>query len=188
MTINFETSHFANGLTLTENVARCIVNRLLNASEVEADNYLPYLAYYPEYEPFVAAPGEARDARVADLAEQPGEGCGVAAQPITGDVCPQCAGQGPFWPAAPYGDAEHGATLGQAGAEAKCSHCLMPQVGGGRLVYCGADGARRSSVHGASSPARRLRQPDRQSIRQLHSALPQAETLCELPPEMSALY
>ena len=57
LTINFETSHFANGLTLTENVARCIVNRLLNASEVEADNYLPDLAYYPEYEPFVAAPG-----------------------------------------------------------------------------------------------------------------------------------
>ena len=122
LTIEFEATNHPHSLTMTENLARCIINRL--EPDLPAKSRLGYLAYYPEYEPFVPYfEGEVPDERTADLAERPGEGCGADPKPITGDVCPQC-GEGPHWPAQPYRDADYSCVL-PAEAWPRCSHCLL---------------------------------------------------------------
>jgi len=123
LTIEITAEDFANSLTLTENLARCIINRL--DAEMDAEERLDYLAYYPEFE--YAIPyfdGEAPPPATADLVERPGEGCGLHATPITGDVCPACEKEG-RWPAEPYADAEFADTLAQSQLMPVCSHCLM---------------------------------------------------------------
>ncbi|MBN2083198.1 hypothetical protein JW859_13450 [bacterium] len=123
LTIEITAEDFANSLTLTENLARCIINRL--DAELAAERRLDYLAYYPEFE--YAIPyfdGETPPAATADLAERPGEGCGLHATPITGDVCPACGTDG-RWPAEPYADAEFADTLARSQVMPVCSHCLM---------------------------------------------------------------
>lgn len=126
LTIDFSATQFPYGLTLTENIARCVLNRI--DRNLKPEKYLSYLAYYPEYE--VAIPyyeGEIINGQVADLAERPGEGCGHEPQAITGDVCPDCGSEeeGPFWPANPYADAANYHKLGESYSQVKCSHCLM---------------------------------------------------------------
>jgi hypothetical protein len=123
VTLDFEAVDFAHSLTLTENLARCIINRL--DPKMKPKHRLPYLAYYPEYEPFVPYfDGETPPTGTPDLAEQPGEGCGQDAQPITGDVCPECPGQ-ERWPARPYADGDYEYQLGAEGQLPYCSHCLL---------------------------------------------------------------
>ena len=125
LTINFEAASFPHALTLTENIARCVINQLI--PEKKAEKRLTYLAYHPEYEPFIPYfEGEPRDERVADLAERPGEGCGTNPLPITGDVCPLCDGEPPYWPAMPYQDAEYQDQRGELSTDVTCSHCLFP--------------------------------------------------------------
>jgi hypothetical protein len=121
--INIEATEFPHALTLTENIARCIINRL--AAVQDPKQRLDYLAYYPEAERALLFDNEVLDPRTADLAERPGEGCGVNPQPIQGDLCPQCKGAGPFWPARPYADSLYIHVLGARIAQAVCSHCLM---------------------------------------------------------------
>lgn len=124
LSINFEAEQYAQALTLTENIARCIINRM--QPEQDPAYRLAYAAYYPEFE--LARPyyeGEQIDPRTADLAERPGEGCGIGAAPISGDVCPECGEGGPFWPAAPFGDTEYGSQLGTPDILPQCSHCLL---------------------------------------------------------------
>ena len=122
LTIEFTSSNHPHALTMTENLARCIINRL--DPEMPAKGRLGYLAYYPVYEPFIPYfEGEIPDNRVADLAERPGEGCGTDPAPITGDVCPQC-GEGIHWAARPYADREFGSVLPKD-AWPRCSHCLL---------------------------------------------------------------
>jgi len=122
LTIDFSAQGFSHSLTLTENIARCIINRL--DSLADGESRLDYLAYYPEYEPFIPYfDGEIPDAAVADLAERPGEGCGSGLLPISGDVCPRC-GERQGAPAAPYSTAaaEFAALDSDFGV---CSHCLF---------------------------------------------------------------
>lgn len=127
LTIDITASNHLHSLTLTENIARCVINRL--EPNMKPKHRLPYLAYYPEYEPFVSYyDGEIPHPTVADLAEQPGEGCGLYAQPITGDVCLDCTAE-PVWPARPYADYEYG-WIFPAGDLPQCSHCLMSMPGG----------------------------------------------------------
>lgn len=123
LTLDIEAVDFAHSLTLTENLARCIINRL--DPKMKLKQRLPYLAYYPEYEPFVPYfDGEMPPAGTPDLAEQPGEGCGQDALPITGDVCPACSSQ-VGWPARPYADSGYSYQLGVDGQPPRCSHCLL---------------------------------------------------------------
>lgn len=126
LVISVDSGSFPYTLGLTENLARCTINRMLALAGASAGDWLPYLVYYPESEPVQVAPGEALDPRIADLAEQPGDGCGRDAQPITGDVCPQCRGEGVFWPARPYADELNSYKLRLRGLQPVCSHCLMP--------------------------------------------------------------
>jgi hypothetical protein len=123
LTLDFEAVDFAHSLTLTENLARCIINQL--DPKMKPKHRLPYLAYYPEYEPFVPYfDGETPPAGTPDLAERPGEGCGQGIQPITGDVCPECLGlEG--WPARPYADGDYRYQLEAEGQLPRCSHCLL---------------------------------------------------------------
>jgi len=122
LTVDFSAQDFSHSLTLTENIARCVINRLV-AMDGNSSG-LAYLAYYPEFEPFIAYfDGEVPDSAVADLAERPGEGCGAPLRPITGDVCPQCGGHGSA-PAEPYSAAAN-AYATQYPAVAICSHCLF---------------------------------------------------------------
>lgn len=122
LTVDFSASSFAYSIALAENVARCVVNRLELLGG--GDRRLAYLPYHPEYEPYIAYfEGEAPDPATADLLERPGEGCGAAPLPITGDVCPQC-GVELSAPAQPYG--ENGPEFGEwEAAGAVCSHCLF---------------------------------------------------------------
>jgi hypothetical protein len=122
LSISIEAREFPQALTLTENIARCIVNRLVAPKPWQR---LEYLAYYPEAERAALSADEVLDPRTADLAEQPGEGCGINPLPIQGDLCPDCAGQGPFWPARPYADAWYIHVLAAQVAQAVCSHCLL---------------------------------------------------------------
>jgi hypothetical protein len=122
LTVDFSASNFAYSVALAENVARCVVNRLELLGN--GDRRLDYVPYHPEYEPFIAYfEGEVPNPATADLVERPGEGCGAAALPITGDVCPQC-GAALTAPAQPYGDS--GPTFGaQDAVGSVCSHCLF---------------------------------------------------------------
>lgn len=123
LSISIEAREFPQALTLTENTARCIINRLVAQRETKLR--LDYLAYYPEAELAALSPDEVLDPRTADLAEQPGEGCGANPLPIQGDLCPDCAGEGPFWPARPYADNLYIHVLAAQVAQAVCSHCLL---------------------------------------------------------------
>lgn len=99
LTAEFTANDYAHSLTLTENLARSVINRL--DPHMRVWDRLEYLAYYPEFEPALPyLDGEPIDPRTGDLAERPGEGCGREALPITGDVCPQC--EGPHDGATPY--------------------------------------------------------------------------------------
>jgi len=122
LTVDFSASSFAYSVALAENVARCLVNRLELLSGGE--RRLDYLPYHPEYEPFIAYfEGEVPNPATADLVERPGEGCGAAALPITGDVCPQCGARDTA-PAQPYG--MDGPAFGEWDAVGSvCSHCLF---------------------------------------------------------------
>jgi hypothetical protein len=127
LSIDFKTHDFPHSLTLTENIARCILNRL-SAATHQRDR-LEYLTYYPEFElPGLDAVlnGQPLDPRTADLAERPGEGVGIDPLPIQGDLCPQPLGEGPAWPAAPYQDTRYWNRLGLTPQTApRCSHCLL---------------------------------------------------------------
>lgn len=125
--VEFTAESFPHSLTLTENIARCVLNRTRDS--LGTRERLNYLAYHPEFE----LPGlnelwygQSIDSRTADLAERPGEGVGIDPQPIQGDLCPHFLGEGPAWPAQPYLDREHLRKLVQAGQPLPfCSHCLM---------------------------------------------------------------
>jgi hypothetical protein len=121
--IRIEAQEFPQALPLTENLARCIINRLTNPKKT--DQRLDYLVYYPESERAQVGENEVLDPRTADLAERPGEGCGLAPLPIQGDLCPQCQGDGPFAPARPYLDPGAFPALAHELMQAVCSHCLM---------------------------------------------------------------
>lgn len=121
--ISFTAQEFPHSITLTENIARCILNRLVAARDLRLR--LEYLAYYPEAEPALLRANEVLDARTADLAEQPGTGCGAGPLPIQGDACPGCSGEGPFWQARPYADTLYLHVLAAEVKQAVCSHCLL---------------------------------------------------------------
>lgn len=123
LTLEFEAAEFPQALTLTENIARCVLNHLLAPGK--AEQALPYLAYYPESERAALAKDAVLDPRVADLAERPGEGCGVGAQDVQGASPQRCEGQGPFWPARPYADSLYIHVLGAQIADTACSHCQL---------------------------------------------------------------
>ncbi len=100
VTIEFTARDYPHSLTLTENLARAVANRLDPKSSL--GERLEYLAYQPEFEP--ALPffeGEPIDPRTADLAEQPGEGCGLSALPANGNLYPECTDELPHTPASP---------------------------------------------------------------------------------------
>jgi hypothetical protein len=123
LTLNFEAGEYPYALTLTENIARCVVNRL--NPQAGPKQRLNYLAYHPESELSVPDPGEALDPRIADLAEQPGESAGLKPLPIQGDRCAPCPEGETCWPARPYADGEYGLLLGEQITKAACSHCLL---------------------------------------------------------------
>ena len=121
LTIDVTAQGFPHSLTLTENIARCIINRIDPA--FSSYQRLDYLAYYPEYEPFMAYfEDELPQPAAADLAERPAEGCGKFLLPITGDVCPQCLDK-PSWPAMPYVTGMDQAVTGGQPLPV-CSKCL----------------------------------------------------------------
>lgn len=124
LTIDITAQDFPHSLTLTENLARCIINRIDPASD--PPQRLDYLVYYPEYEPFIPYfEGETAHPAAADLAERPAEGCGEVIQPITGDVCPQCQGE-EGWPAMPY-SAEMTDAVPDGQELPICSKCLYAE-------------------------------------------------------------
>ena len=105
VTVEFTAHEYPHSLTLTENLARAVANRL--DPKMSIGERLEYMAYQPEFEP--ARPffvGEPIDPRTADLAEQPGEGCGHEALPANGSLCPACIDGLLHSPATP-----HAATL-----------------------------------------------------------------------------
>lgn len=105
LTVEFESNEFAHALTLTENLARLVINNL--AALDGKGEALTLLAYYPEFEYLLPYfPGEQPHPSTADLAEHPGEGFGFDPQPVTGtDRLPVPSPE--MWPAAPYSDGQH---------------------------------------------------------------------------------
>lgn len=105
LTVEFESDEFAHALTLTENLARLVINNI--AALDGKGQAFTLLAYYPEFEyllPYFS--GEIPHPATADLAERPGEGFGFDPQPVTGTArLPVPAPE--MWPAAPYGDSRH---------------------------------------------------------------------------------
>jgi hypothetical protein len=130
LNIEFTAERYPHSLSLTENIARCVLNRVRAVDN--SRERLSYLAYYPEFElPQLNALWSDKniDSRTADLAERPGEGVGFDAQPIQGDLCPDYLGEGPTWPAQPYSDWQYLRTLQQAGQPLpRCSHCLLDGI------------------------------------------------------------
>lgn len=127
LTVSFEAAQYPHALALVENIARCVLNRL--DPRAKPQQRLSCLPYSPEYEVGVPEAGESLDPRVADLAEQPGEGCGVGQLPVQGDRCPACQGAGPFAPAKPYAGGRYGQLVAERLARAICSHCLLAAPG-----------------------------------------------------------
>jgi hypothetical protein len=124
VTIEFTAREYPHSLTLSENLARAVVNRLDDSLRFR--ERLQYLAYQPEFEP--ALPyfdGEPIDPRTADLAEQPGEGCGREALPITGDVCPACGADAAHGVASPHSAPPVLELLGPQIYKAQCSAALQ---------------------------------------------------------------
>jgi hypothetical protein len=127
VTLEFTAREYPHSLTLTENLARAVVNRLDDSLRYR--ERLQYLSYQPEFEP--ALPyfeGEPIDQRTADLAEQPGEGCGCEALPITGDVCPACGADVPHGAAAPQTGTPVLELLGPQVYHAQCAQTLKAAV------------------------------------------------------------
>lgn len=127
LSIGFAAQNYPHSLTLSENIARCVLNRCHES--LSQERRLNYLAYHPEFElPGLNLlwAGKNIDVQTADLAEQPGEGAGIDPLAIQGDLCPEGLGGGPFWPAQPYQDAAHITKLQTAdGSLPLCSHCLL---------------------------------------------------------------
>jgi hypothetical protein len=91
LSVRFKALDFPHALTLTENIARRVINEL--EAQRAAERQLTYLEYYPEVVKDAPWTGEARDSRTADLAERPTESCGEPPLPIQGELRLQCEGQ-----------------------------------------------------------------------------------------------
>jgi len=105
VSVEFDAKAYPHALPLSENLARCVVNRLYEDEHSRLS--VSILDYAPEYEIAMPQTDSAGrlvplDPRTADLAEQPAEGCGPEGLPA-GGLLPVCPEPPRHWPARPYG-------------------------------------------------------------------------------------
>jgi len=88
LTISFSAQDFPRTLTLTENLARRVLNEVLAAKPKSQLKYLPYGPEYCCFLPYYE--GEVPDPRVADLAEQPDDCQTAGGDEEAADAEPVC--------------------------------------------------------------------------------------------------
>jgi len=129
LSVRFKAADFPHALTLTENIARRVINQL--EPQRAAERLLPYLEYYPEVVKDAPWPGEARDPRTANLAERPTESCGEPPLPIQGELRLECEQQPiettNYQPQGVGEDGDRFSRAADAVARSVCSHCPIAQ-------------------------------------------------------------